>query len=178
MVAIIKLLVLALTASATPLVYRDVITVQNDITQKIGPQINTLNKDVSGFPASGLTGALAIHGDVQTLVSTVNTAITNIKSTGSFGTVSGTTILANIQAIVPDLLATLENIGLQEPSWAQIAGGQALMLSDLHSLNTAFSNYMDAIIGAEPLLLKSGGVAIKAQITGAFTTAIAAYSYV
>ncbi|OBT41326.1 hypothetical protein VE00_08514 [Pseudogymnoascus sp. WSF 3629] len=174
MVAIIKLLVLALTASATPLVHRDVVTVENDITQKIGPLINTLNNDVNGFPNSGLTGAVAIHGDVQVLVNTVNTAISNIQSTGSFGTVSGTTILANIQALVPTFLATLVNIGLQAPSWAEITGGQALILSDLQSLNTAFSNYADAIVGAEPFLLKAGGLAIKAQITGAFSTAMAA----
>ncbi|KFX98533.1 hypothetical protein O988_04294 [Pseudogymnoascus sp. VKM F-3808] len=176
MVAIIKLLALALTASATPLVHRDVITVENDITQKIGPQINQLNKDVNGFPNSGLTGALAIHGDVQTLASTVNTAISNIRSTGSFGTMSGTTILANIQAVLPTFLATLVDIGLQEPSWADIQGGTALVLSDLQSLNTAFSNYADAIVGGEPFLLKAGGLAIKTQITGGFSTAIAAYS--
>lgn len=176
MVAIIKLLVLALTTSATPLVYRDVVTVQNDITQKIGPQFNTLNNDINGFPASGLAGAFAIHGDVQVLVTTLNTAISNIKSTGSFGTVSGTTILADIQLLVPTILATLVNLGLQAPSWAAIPGGTAFVLSDLQSLNTAFSNYEDAIIGGVPFLLKAGGTAIKVQITGAFDTAIAAYS--
>src|SRR5690349_9339176 len=116
MVAIIKLLVLALTASATPLVHRDVVTVQNDITQKIGPEMNTLNNDVNGFPASGLTGAMAIHRDIQLLVNTLGTAVSNIRSTGSFGTVSGTTILGDIQQLVPTLLATVVNLGIQAPS--------------------------------------------------------------
>jgi hypothetical protein len=177
MVLITKLLVLALTAAATPILRRDVITVQNDITQKIGPEFTTLNNDVNGFPASGLPGATAIHGDFQRLVTTVDSAIRDIKSTGSFGTVSGTTILANVQALVPTFLATIENIGLQEPSWADIQGGRELVLSDLQALNAAMSNFMDALTAAEPLLLKAGSLAIKTQLVGSFTTAIAAYSF-
>ncbi|KAL7931203.1 hypothetical protein V8C35DRAFT_310668 [Trichoderma chlorosporum] len=179
MVAITKMLWLALTATAataTAIVRRDVITVENDITQKIGPSWNTLNNDVNGFPNSGLPGIIQIRDDFTVLVSDLQTAISHIKTTGSFGTVAGTTILANIQALIPTFLATLVNIGLQEPSWADIEGGTALMLSWLQSLNTAMLNYQDAITGAEPFLLKAGALAIKAQVTGAFTTAIAAYS--
>jgi hypothetical protein len=60
MVFIAKLLALALTATATPILRRDAVTVENDITQKIGPQTTTLTNDVNGFPASGLSGAVAI----------------------------------------------------------------------------------------------------------------------
>jgi hypothetical protein len=176
MVLIAKFLVLALTAAATPILRRDATTVQNDITQKIGPQITTLNNDVSGFPASGLTGALAIHSDVQELVSTVKGTISDIQNTGSFGTVSGTTILANIQELVPTLLSTVVSIGLQYEAWAAIEGGTALILSDLQNLNTVFTDFSNAVNAAEPLLLKAGGIAIQVQIRGAFDTAIAAYS--
>lgn len=176
MVLIAKLLVLALTAAATPILRRDAVTVENDITQKIGPQLTTLNNDINAFHASGVQSASAIHGDFQSLVATVDSAIGDIQNTGSFGTVSGTTILADVQALIPTFLDTLVAIGLQEPAWADLQGGQELVLSDLQSLNTAMNNFMNALTAAEPLLLKSGSLAIKTQLNGAFTTAIAAYS--
>ncbi|KAF3401573.1 hypothetical protein F1880_009995 [Penicillium rolfsii] len=175
MVLLAKFLVLALTAAATPILRRDVTTVQNDITKKIGPQLSTLNNDVKGFPASGSTGANTIHGDFEHLVTTVDSTIRDIKSTGSFGTVSGTTIIANLQTLVPKLLETLVDLGLQEPSWEDIQGGKQLVLSDLRSLNAAMDNFMNAVTAAEPLLLKAGSLAVKTQIDGGFATAIAAY---
>ncbi|GFF70373.1 hypothetical protein IFM53868_00291 [Aspergillus udagawae] len=176
MVLFAKLLILALTAAATPILRRDVTTVENDITQKIHPQITKLNNDVNGFPASGLAGAINIHNDFQSLATTVVATIDDIKSTGSFGTVSGTTILADVQLLVPTLLATLSAIGSQEPSWAAFPGGKDLVLSDLQSLHTAFHNFNNAMNAALPLLLKAGSVAIQAQMDSAFTTAIAPYS--
>ncbi|KAE8343225.1 hydrophobic surface binding protein A-domain-containing protein [Aspergillus arachidicola] len=176
MVFIAKLLVLALTAAATPILRRDATTVQNDITQKMGPQITQLNNDVSGFPASGLTGALAINNDVQELVSIVKNTISDIQNTGSFGTVSGTTILADIQNLVPTFLATLVTLDSQYEAWAGIPGGTALVLSNLQSLNTVFTDFTNAVNAAEPFFLKPGGIAIQTQITAAFTTAIAEYS--
>ncbi|KAL7949440.1 hypothetical protein V8C42DRAFT_310901 [Trichoderma barbatum] len=179
MVAITKFLWLALTATAataTAIIRRDVVTVQNDITQKLGPSLNTLNKDINGFPASGLTGALTIQTDFDNVVAILNTTTSDIKATGSFGVVSGTTILAQIQVLVPTFLASLVAIGAQASSWHSIPGGQALILHQLQAGNTAVSIFLDAIIAAEPLLLKAGSVAIKTQLTGAFTTAIASYS--
>jgi ethanolamine utilization microcompartment shell protein EutS len=179
MVAITKFLWLALAATvttATAIVRRDVITVQNDITQKLGPSLNTLNNDVNGFPKSGLSGAVAIQGDIASVVSVLERTVSDIKSTGQFGTVSGTTILADIQVLVIIYLASLVNIANQAPSWHDIQGGQALILGQLRSWNTATTHFLDAIISSQPLLLKAGGLAIKAQLTGAFTTAIAAYS--
>jgi hypothetical protein len=176
MVFIAKLLVLALTAAATPILRRDAITVQNDISQKIGPQITTLYNDVSGYPASGLTGALTINNDIQTLVSTAKTTTSDVKSTGSFHLMLGTEILAQIQHLVPTLLATMESLTTQYEAWAAIPGGIALILSDLQSLNTVFTDLLNAINAAEPLLLKAGGIAVQAQITAGFDSAIAAYS--
>ena len=54
----IALLPFAFSALASPLATRDAAAVEVDITQKIGPQTKTLNNDVNGFPASGLSGAL------------------------------------------------------------------------------------------------------------------------
>ncbi|KAL7931196.1 hypothetical protein V8C35DRAFT_119402 [Trichoderma chlorosporum] len=179
MVAITKFLWLALTATAATaaaIVQRDVITVQNDITQKIGPSLTTLNNDVAGFPASGLAGAIKIQEDFTALIAAVDGTISDIRSTGSFGVVSGTTILAQIQILVPAFLGTLVNLGLQESSWSAIPDGRALILNQLQKANTVMSNFADAIIAAEPFLQKAGGIAIKVQITGAFTTAIAYYT--
>lgn len=176
MVLIAKLLVLALTAAATPILRRDAATVDNDITQKIGPQITQLNNDVSGFPASGLTGALTIDADVKTLVSTVKGTISDIQDTGFFGTAPGTTILSDIQFLVPTLEAALAQIESQYEAWAAIPGGTSLILSDLQSLNTVFTDFLNAVNAAEPLLLKAGGLAIQTQLAGAFDSAIAAYS--
>ncbi|KAJ7193262.1 hypothetical protein GGX14DRAFT_379412 [Mycena pura] len=147
----------------------------NDITQKIRPQINTLKNDVSGFPASGLT---AIHSDVQTLVSTVIAATEDIdiENAGSYGFGGGIVLLADIQGIMPTLFATFVNLGVQKNAFAAVSGGQALILSDLQSLNTSFSNYLDTLKGVSPFRLKLAWSGTTALITGGFTTAIAEYS--
>ncbi|KAL7913147.1 hypothetical protein GGI35DRAFT_442155 [Trichoderma velutinum] len=179
MVAITKFLWLALTATAvtaTAIVRRDVITVQNDITQKIGPAWTTLNNEINAFPNSGPTGAAAILSGFTDAIAAVDKTTSDIKSTGSFGTVSGTTIIANIQVLVPTFLATLVNIGVQESSWSTIPDGKASILKQLQLGDAAMSKFLDAFIAAEPLLLKAGGYAIKAQLSGAFATAQAYYS--
>ncbi|EHK19261.1 uncharacterized protein TRIVIDRAFT_216595 [Trichoderma virens Gv29-8] len=179
MVAITKILWLALTATAataTAIVRRDVITVQNDITQKIGPSWTTLNQDIAAFPESGSAGATTIQKDFTNAIAALDTTTSDIQSTGSFGIVSGTTILADIQQLVPTFLAVLVTLGAQESSWSSIEGGKSLILSQLQSSSAATSKFLDAVITAEPLLLKPGALAIKAQLTGAFTTAIAVYS--
>ncbi|PNP53783.1 hypothetical protein THARTR1_05907 [Trichoderma harzianum] len=110
MVAITKFLWLALTATtatAAAIIQRDVITVQNDITQKIGPSWTTLHTDINAFPNSGLTGAVAIRLDFTTAIAALNTTTSDIKSTGSFAIVSGTAILADVQQLVPTFLAVL-----------------------------------------------------------------------
>ena len=54
---VLALLSVAVSALASPLVTRDVVTVKNDINLKIWPEIVKLSGDVNGFPASGLIGA-------------------------------------------------------------------------------------------------------------------------
>ncbi|KAJ3497086.1 hypothetical protein NLG97_g2168 [Lecanicillium saksenae] len=102
--------------------------------------------------------------------------MSNIKSTGSFGVVPGTTILAQLQLLVPTFLATLSSITVQEPDWAAINGGNAVVLNWLESLKTAYNSYFDVLVAAEPLLQKASAVAIKTQLMGVLTSAIAAYT--
>lgn len=123
-----------------------------------------------------MTGAAAINSDVQELVTLVKGTISDIQNSGRFNTISGTTILSDIQLQVATLLATLGAFESQLPSWEALQGGQALMLSDLQSLNTAFTDFLNAVIAAESLALKPGALAVKAEVTGAFTSAIAIYS--
>ncbi|KAF3070165.1 hypothetical protein CFAM422_006981 [Trichoderma lentiforme] len=177
MVAIVKAPWLALTATvttATSIVQRDVITAQNDITQKMGPGWFTLNQDLNSFPSSGFAGAITIRDDIANLVSVLETTVSDIKSTGSFSTVAGTSILADIQLQVPTMLASLVTVGAQKRDWEAMQGA-SWILTQLESMNIATSNFMDAVITAEPPLLKPGGMALKAGTSDAFTTAINYY---
>ncbi|KAL6809411.1 hypothetical protein GGI42DRAFT_240317 [Trichoderma sp. SZMC 28013] len=179
MVAFTKFLWLALTATtatAAAIVQRDVITVQNDITQKIGPSWATLNNDISGFPSSGSKGAAIILKDFTTAIADLDATTSDIKSAGSFGVVSGTTILANLQQLVPTFLSTIVTLEAQKASWNNIPNGKASILTQLRSGNAAVSKFLDAVIAAEPVILKAGGIVIKSELTGAFATAIAVYS--
>jgi hypothetical protein len=176
MVLIAKLLALALTATATSVLRRDAATVDNDITQDIGPKITTLANDVNGYPASGLTGALAIHTDFQGLSATMIKATKDIQSSGSFSEDDGTTIVADVQALTTPVLGTLSAIASQTEAWEDIPGGQALVLSDLQALNTTFLGFINALSAASPADLVPGITSFKTQIVGAFDSAINAYS--
>ncbi|OOQ83856.1 hypothetical protein PEBR_33028 [Penicillium brasilianum] len=176
MVLIAKFLFLALTATATPILRRDATTVQNDITQKIDPHITKLNNDVNGFPASGFAGSLTIHDDFQTLATVVKATTDDIKATGSFGIVSGTSILSSVQSLTPKLTDTLDAIGSKEADWAALPDGKALMLSDLQSLQKLFSDFDNSLTAAEPFIVQPGVLVVQTEISGAFDSAIAEYS--
>ncbi|KAF3912815.1 hypothetical protein AA313_de0201647 [Arthrobotrys entomopaga] len=179
MVAIIKLLFFALTASATPLavVQRDKFnSVQNDIAQKIDPQITKLNNDVNGFPVSGLVGALAIENDVQALFLILEMATFNVKATGLFNSIFSITIVDQFQSITATLLDTLAAMSAQAPSWTIIPGGRALILSDLKSLATGFMIYLDAIVKEVYFAVRPDAISIRVKIIDALRVAIAAYS--
>ncbi|KAL7954395.1 hypothetical protein V8C34DRAFT_319883 [Trichoderma compactum] len=179
MVAITKFLWLALTATAATaaaIVQRDVVTVEDDIAQHISPTWTTLHTDINAFPNSGVSGAVAIRLDFTNAIAALNKTTSDVKSTVSFGVVAGTAILADVQQLVPTFVAVLVKLGAQVSSWITISDGKALILSQLRSADAAMIEFLDAVIAAEPLLLKAGGVAIKVQLQATFTTAIAAYS--
>ncbi|KAJ5891323.1 uncharacterized protein N7473_007551 [Penicillium subrubescens] len=122
MVFIAKLFVLALTAAATPILRRDAVTVENDITQKIGPQVQALDNDVKGFPASGLTGVLAIDNDCNALVTVVNDATSDIHNAGSFSESDGTSVLQAASNLISIFLGTLSAITNQAAAWEGFPG--------------------------------------------------------
>ncbi|KAF3391679.1 hypothetical protein F1880_007726 [Penicillium rolfsii] len=176
MVLIAKLLALALTATATPVLRRDAAQVGNDITEKIKPEIKTLYNDVQGFPASGLTGALTFQKDAQVLITTVNDATHDVKSSGSFSEDDGETILADLQMLTSPLLGTLSALASQADAWEKIPTGPALVLSDLKGLNATFVDFVNALLAASPADQAPSITSFKTQMVGGFIAAIDAYS--
>ncbi|PYH38305.1 cell wall mannoprotein 1 family protein [Aspergillus neoniger CBS 115656] len=176
MVLIAKLLTLALTAAATPILRRDAITVEDDINQRIAPGISTLGNDVNTFPSSGLAGAVAIHNDFQNLISSVNYATTDTNSAGSLDDETGAAILNDVQAVIESLSGVLTAVANQATAWSSVPGGADLVLNDLHTLHTAFDNFADALITNEPASLSDQTTSVKTTIDGAFNYAEAAYS--
>ncbi|KAH8127350.1 hypothetical protein ACSS6W_001286 [Trichoderma asperelloides] len=177
MVAITRLILLASTVAAATiqLLPRDGYTVIQDITTKIAPQINSLNKQIASFPGSGRAGAEAIAKDTITLIRAVNAATEDVKTARQFDVVQGLQIATEIQAQVPQLLAILVSIAARAHDWGAIEGPK-LTLDDLKAGSAAFSNFLDAVIAAEPLLQKPVLITIKVQITGAFNIAIGRFS--
>ncbi|GLA37771.1 hypothetical protein AnigIFM63309_004744 [Aspergillus niger] len=175
MVLIAKLLTLALTAAATPIFRRDAVTVQDDITQKIGPAIITLFNDVAAYPESGSNGALAIHTDFQNLVSIVNSATADVNRAGFFDDDSGTTINNYFQAVTTKLSNVLGIVKDQESDWSDSPGGTTQILDDLEALNTAFDEFADALTTMEPSSLRYQVTSIKTYLDIDFDSAIDAY---
>lgn len=175
MVAIAKFLLLALPATATPLI-RSVQDVISDLQTKISPQVITLNADVVAFPASGVNGAATIHTDIQTLTTTLSKATTTIEKTGSFGAVYGVHIANLIQGQVSGVVATLVAFASQKISWEGMPGGTAQLRVELQDLGGAFDVYADAAIAATPLVSQVGLITVKLELSAAFATAIAVFS--
>ncbi|KAL6902747.1 hydrophobic surface binding protein A domain-containing protein [Trichoderma evansii] len=177
MVAIAKLIFLAsatATAATTQLLQRDVDTVIRDLEENLGPHIAALDNDVHAFPRSGIAGALSINSDAEALVSIVKGATANVQSAGKFDEAGGADVIANIEALVPQTLGTLDKIAQQATDWQNVPGGQKLVRTRLEALKEAFDKYIDAVIEAEPVLQKQV-TTIKAHLTETFNTAIGKY---
>ncbi|KAL7801039.1 hydrophobic surface binding protein A domain-containing protein [Trichoderma afarasin] len=170
-----KILLLASTAAAI-ILPRDATTVENDINQRIGPQWTTLSNNINGYPASGLQGAFNIHDYMQSLVAVTNEATANVNAAGSFSEADGTTILADLQVLVPTFLGALLALGNQAHAWVNLRGGQAVILSDLHSLNSSFIGFVNALTAASPADLVPAVTSIETQVADGLNSAIAAYS--
>ncbi|KAL6803169.1 hypothetical protein GGI42DRAFT_323944 [Trichoderma sp. SZMC 28013] len=175
MVHFTKILLLASTAAAL-ILPRDAVTVENDITQRIGPQWTTLSNNINAYPASGLPGAFVIHDDVLSLIAITNEATADVETAGSFSEADGTTILADLQILVPTFLGALSAIENQAESWANIPGGRAVVLSDFQGLNSSFNGFFDALIAASPADLVPAITSIQTQVAEGFNNAIAPYS--
>ncbi|KAL7895303.1 hypothetical protein HDV63DRAFT_4317 [Trichoderma sp. SZMC 28014] len=177
MVAFARIILLASTvaAASVQLLGRDTKTVLNDISQKIVPQVATLSEHINGFPASGRDGAEAINKDAKGLIEIIKAATDHVKEAGSFSVSDGISVLAHLQPELPKVLDTLTHIREKASSWDAIEGPK-LALEDLEAGKEVFSDYLNAIIAAEPFQIKAGVVAAERQLVAAFDEAIKAYT--
>ncbi|KAJ6612514.1 hydrophobic surface binding protein [Mycena sp. CBHHK59/15] len=158
---------------------RDVATVEADIA-KITTQVTTLDNAIEAYPLTGgtLLAALTIHTDATSLITTLNTATTDVTSTGAFGETDGRTILTSVEAIEPIILDALTNIVVKKPAFVAlpIGGLPALILQDLKNLKTATVAFSAALIASAPADLTAESTAVQTNITNAFDPAITAYT--
>ncbi|KAJ7023287.1 hydrophobic surface binding protein [Mycena alexandri] len=173
------LLSLALVAAslATPL-KRTVAQIEADLTT-LQSQVTSLDNNIKGFPASGLTGALEIHDAAAGLESSLNTATSDVKATPTVSEADATTILNTVQNnIEPLVIDALTRIAGDRAAFdAQpIIGLSALVLVDLQTLKNDTDAFSNALIAAAPADLKTQATAIKTAIDAAFSKAIAAFA--
>ncbi|PON25630.1 hypothetical protein TGAM01_v205515 [Trichoderma gamsii] len=133
----------------------------------------TIN-DISYFPIDGLTGAEEIENDAIALIETLKIATGHVKETGSLSVVGGLEVLAQIEYLIPPFMNTLATVPLKSTAWNALEG-PGLALEDLKVGKQAFSEYLDAIIAAEPYALKSRIIAVKMRLIDAFDEIIKIY---
>ncbi|KAJ7603570.1 hydrophobic surface binding protein, partial [Roridomyces roridus] len=155
---------------------RTVAQVEADIAT-ITSQVNALDTQITGFPASGLTGALAIHSAAGTLETALSTGTSDVKSTGSLSEADGTTVLNSVSALSPTILDSLSQLTAKKASFAAlpIAGIPALVLADLQALNASTGAFSAALIASAPADQVATATSLQNGVIAAFNTAIAAY---
>ncbi|KAF8885355.1 hydrophobic surface binding protein [Infundibulicybe gibba] len=167
---------LALTGFAAPNAKRTVAQVEADIT-KISAQLTTLDNAIKTFGTSkSLLAALAIHSNSVTLGTDIDTGTTDVKATSTpIAEADGQTILADVQALVPKITTTLNDIVAQKANIAAlpIGGIPALVCQDLKNLKASTDAFADALIASAPADLKTAATTLKNTIDAAFAAALA-----
>ncbi|ETW76169.1 hypothetical protein HETIRDRAFT_27192, partial [Heterobasidion irregulare TC 32-1] len=164
---------------ASPLLRRTVAQVESDITG-ISTQVDALNTAIQAFPTSGgnLVDALGIHTDATNLASAVTTATSDTQATDAFSEDDGQTILAQVQALEPNIITTLQNLIAKKSGFTSlpVGGVTTLVEQDLQTLANDTSAFADALIAKSPADLVDQANTIKSDINAAFSSAISAYS--
>ncbi|KAJ7578979.1 hydrophobic surface binding protein [Mycena floridula] len=166
----------AILALATPL-KRTVAQVESDLNN-IHTQVSNLDTALTGFPASGLAGALGVHTDATNLNTAVQSATTDTTATATFSEADGNTILGLVNTITPIISDVLNQLVAKKASFQALplGGVPALVLQDLKNLNGSTILFANALIARAPADLVSASNQIKSSLLSAFATAIAAYS--
>ncbi|KAJ3785204.1 hydrophobic surface binding protein A-domain-containing protein [Lentinula aff. detonsa] len=130
-------------ATGTPLIKRDMATIQADITN-ISSLLVTWDNDVNAF--SGTTdGANAIHADSVALESAFQTATTDTQATTNFTTdMNALLVLGQMENSSTILVGGLTQIAEKSANFTSI-NGTATILSDLSSLGAAATGFIAAI---------------------------------
>ncbi|KAK7445737.1 hypothetical protein VKT23_014732 [Stygiomarasmius scandens] len=158
---------------------RTVAQVETDL-RNIATQVTTLDNNINAFPNSGgsLTQALAIHTAAQNLLTSVNSATTDVQGTTGVSESDGQTIIGIVNGFEPTIIDALNAIITKKPAFdaLPLGGVSALVKQDLGQLGTATSNLEVALINQAPSDLKSQAQSIQAAVDAAFAKAQAAYA--
>ncbi|THU86305.1 hydrophobic surface binding protein [Dendrothele bispora CBS 962.96] len=165
-------------AVASP-VKRTVAQVETDL-KDIATQVNNLDNSIKAFPDSGgsLSSALTIHTAAQKLVTSLNTANTDVKGTTGVTDSDGQTILDLVKNFEPTIIDSLNNIVTKKAAFdaLPLGGVSSIVKQDLGQLSTATEALETSLISEAPASLKSQAQDIQSSVDAAFAKAQAAYA--
>ncbi|VDB92544.1 unnamed protein product [Peniophora sp. CBMAI 1063] len=170
-------IVLAVSVTAAP-AKRDAATVESDLAG-ISTQVNNLNSAITRFGSSkSLIDALAIASDANSLDSAIKQATTDTTASVAFTEGEGSTILSAIQALAPNIVATLQNLDSQHDNVASlpIPGIDGDIESELNTLNTDTAALETALLSKTPSDDQTDEQTAFDTIDAAFTAALSTYS--
>ncbi|KAF7314382.1 Hydrophobic surface binding protein [Mycena kentingensis (nom. inval.)] len=155
---------------------RTVAQVETDL-RNIATQVQTLDTQIRGFPASGLAGALAIHNSAAPLNTAIQQCTTDVNNTGAVGDADSIAILGIVQGFLPNILDALSRISMDRAAFdAQPIGGlSALVRVDLQNLSASTQALSNALAANAAAAEKPAATSIESVLATAFATAIAAY---
>ncbi|TFK95610.1 hydrophobic surface binding protein [Pterulicium gracile] len=167
---------LSVSTFANPLAKRDVATVRADLAT-LTTQVRTLDTTITNY-SGGLAGALTIHTQSVTVVTTTNKATTDTQATAAWSVADGRNILNDVLALEPLIIHSLQQIVVKKPIFVALpAGGiPAIVAQDLRDLGAATTRLEDALIAKTPASQVAEATAVKTRVDAAFRTAVAAYS--
>ncbi|KAJ7578981.1 hydrophobic surface binding protein [Mycena floridula] len=144
-------------------------------------QVSNLDTAITGFPASGLAGALTIHTDIGNLNTAIQQATTDTMATPPFSEADGNLILTKEKKFLSILVDVMNQLVSKKTSFQgqkalPLGGVPALVLQDLQSLSPNVCALEKAIIAKLPADLVAEMNVIKNSVSSSFATAIAAYS--
>jgi len=159
-------------ATCTPIVQRVAATVLTDLAT-VGTDLATLTSAVESY-TGGLTEALVIATDENTLDEAINQATTDTTAASSFSVSDSTSVVAAVASLTPEITTGLSDLASKESLFAA-SGLDSLVLSLLQTLQTD----TDALGAALQAKAQSTDVATletyQAEIDAAFASAIAVY---
>ncbi|KAJ3773866.1 hydrophobic surface binding protein A-domain-containing protein [Lentinula raphanica] len=143
LVAVFSFTTLFALAMGTPLIKRDMATIQSDITN-ISSLLVTWDNDVNAFSGTA-DGASAIHADSVALESAFQQATTDTQATSNFTTdMDALLVLGQMENSSTLLVGGLTQIAEKGANFTSINGTTAI-ISDLSSLGAAATGFIAAI---------------------------------
>ncbi|EPQ29639.1 uncharacterized protein PFL1_02859 [Pseudozyma flocculosa PF-1] len=155
-------------------VLADFATVLKDIDD-VNAKLSTLNKRLQGTDGTDYFADLAITGDVDNLVKSLDTAT---KDFGAIDTVSvdqADQVLDKLQTSKTTSTATVDRLIAIKPGF-QKAGVVGLVQSNVNKLATSVNGFADAAVAKTPAERKTQAQSLRDSIVGDITRAQKAYA--